>query len=227
MVDYPIIVSLGGSLIVPDKIDTQFLKKFHDIIIKQVGKGLHFLIVTGGGKTCRVYQDAARKVVDLDDEDVDWIGIHVTHLNAQLLRSIFREKAHPKVLTHHSEKEEIPEPIAVAAGWKPGHSTDYDTVMFARLYGNDTLVNLSDVSFVYDKDPDKFKDAKPFKTLSWNDYRKMVGETWVPGDNLPFDPIASKQAHESGIKVVIMNGHNLENFESYLDGNEFEGTIIS
>src|SRR3990167_6145435 len=141
----PTIISLGGSLIVPDDIDHSFLKGFRDIIIKFVGKGFKFLIVTGGGKTTRRYQEAAKKIVPLSDEDLDWIGIHSTHLNGHLIRTIFRDYAHQKVLTHYSEKEEIEEPITVGAGWKPGHSTDFDSVMFAQLYGSDTVVNLSDV----------------------------------------------------------------------------------
>ncbi|OGY25161.1 MAG: hypothetical protein A2Z11_00035 [Candidatus Woykebacteria bacterium RBG_16_43_9] len=222
----PTIISLGGSLIVPDDIDHSFLKGFRDIIIKFVGKGFKFLIVTGGGKTTRRYQEAAKKIVPLSDEDLDWIGIHSTHLNGHLIRTIFRDYAHQKVLTHYSEKEEIEEPITVGAGWKPGHSTDFDSVMFAQLYGSDTVVNLSDVSYVYDKDPNKFADAKPLKKISWDDFRKVVGDVWVPGDNLPFDPIACKKAQETGLKVVIMDGHNLVNFENFLQGKDSEGTVI-
>lgn len=221
------VISLGGSLIVPDEIDHQFLRKFRETVLKYVEKGYRFIIVTGGGKTCRVYQDAARKVTALSNEDVDWIGIHVTHLNGQLLRSIFRDKARLKVLTHYREREDISEPIVIAAGWKPGHSTDFDTISFAKLYNADTVINLTDTSYVYDKDPDKFKDAKPIKHIDWEEFKKIVGDKWSPGDNIPFDPIASSEAHEAGIKVVIMNGHNLENFENYLENKEFEGTVIS
>jgi uridylate kinase len=224
----PTVISLGGSLIVPNGgIDHQFLKDFREIILKFTREGSRFLIVAGGGRTCRHYQDAAKKVVGLAPEDIDWLGIHATHLNGHLLRTIFRGDAHQKVLTHYLEKEEIPESIVVAAGWKPGHSTDYDAVSFAKLYGMDTVINLSDVSYVYDKDPNKFPDAKPQKKMSWEDYRKIVGDTWRPGDNLPFDPIASKLAHEEGIAVVVMSGKNLQNFGNYLEGKDFEGTVIS
>ena len=222
------VISLGGSLIIPDGgPDTTFLKNFRETILKFVGDGHRFFIVTGGGMTTRAYQKAARKIVALPDEDVDWLGIHVTHLNGHLLRTIFRDKAHAKVLTHHNEKEDIPEPITIAAGWKPGHSTDYDAVMFAKLYGSGTVINLSNVPFVYDKDPKKFEDAKALKNVSWADFRKLVGDTWTPGDNLPFDPIASKAAQESNLKVVVMDGQNLQNFENFLDGKNFEGTTIS
>ena len=226
MVSKQVVVSLGGSLIVPDAIDSLFLKEFRQVILKLIGEGFKFWLVAGGGKTCRLYQEAARKVVDLADEDIDWLGIHATHLNAALLRSIFRAEAHHKILTHYDQKEEIPEAVAVVAGWKPGHSTDYDSVMFASLYGIDTVVNLTNTPFVYTKDPKKFPDAEPIRKISWEDFRKIVGTVWTPGSNLPFDPIASKQAHEAGIKVVVMGGRNLENFQAFLAGKEFEGTEI-
>jgi len=222
-----VVLSLGGSLIVPDKIDYSFLKNFRDRVLKFVKNGWHFIVVAGGGQTARVYQDAAKKIGPVSQDDVDWIGIHSTHLNAHLLRTIFREFAHLKILTHYDEKEELPEPIVVAAGWKPGHSTDYDTVMFARLYGIKTVVNLSNIPFVYDKDPNKFPDAKPIKETTWEPFRKIVGDHWTPGDNLPFDPIASKAAHEAGVRVIILDGKNLENFENFLLDKPFQGTVIS
>jgi len=224
----PIVISVGGSLIVPAAgVDHIFLKEFRELLLQFTKQGFTFFIIAGGGKTCRDYQKAAKQVVPLDQEDLDWLGIHTTHLNGHLLRTIFHDIAYPKVLTHHSEKEEISEPVVIAAGWKPGHSTDYDAVAFAKVYDCDSVINLSDINYVYDKDPDKFADAKPLKKISWEDFRKIVGDTWRPGLNAPFDPVASKLAQEAGIKVVVMSGRDLKNFENYLEGKEFEGTIIS
>ncbi|MDP2671656.1 MAG: UMP kinase [bacterium] len=222
------IISLGGSLIYPkDGIDVSFLKKFKALILQFIEKGNRFIIVCGGGAICRHYQQAATEIGLLDHEDIDWLGIHSTHLNAQLIRTIFRDHAHLKLVTHYNEDEPITEPIAVGAGWKPGHSTDYDAIMLAKKYGAKTVINLSNVDQVYDKDPKAFPDAKPIGEISWQDFRKIVGSEWKPGLNAPFDPIASQQAHEAGIKVLIMNGHNLENFKAALEGKDFVGTEIS
>lgn len=224
----PIVISLGGSLVVPDGgIDHSFLKRFKHLIISEVKTGKRFIIIVGGGKTARHYQDAAQKVGELDKEDVDWLGIHSTHLNAQLVRTILREYAHLKIITHFDEIEEFKEPIMVAAGWKPGHSTDYDAVLHAKNHGADTVVNLSNIDYVFDSDPKKNPDAKPLKEIGWSDFRKMVGDTWNPGSNHPFDPIASKAAQEAGLKVIVMDGKDLDNFQNFLDGKEFEGTTIS
>ena len=224
----PIVISLGGSLVVPNGgINHIFLKHFKNLIISEVQRDKRFIIVVGGGKTARHYQEAAQKVGKLDREDVDWLGIHSTHLNAQLVRTILREYAHPKIITHFDETEEFKEPVMVAAGWKPGHSTDYDTVLHAKNHGADTVVNLSNIDYVFDSDPKKNPDAKPLKEINWADFRKMVGDTWNPGANHPFDPIASKEAERVGLNVVVMDGNDLDNFQKFLDGEEFEGTTIS
>lgn len=227
MITKQTVVSLGGSLIVPENIDTIFLKKFHETIVGHLENGARFFIITGGGKTARHYQQAANEITTLTRDDLDWLGIHTTRLNAHLIRTIFRDDAHKVIITNPKVKETITEKIAVAAGWRPGWSTDYISVQIAKNYGADTVVNLSNIDFVYTKDPKKFPDAKRIKEISWVDFRKIVGDTWDPGLSMPFDPIASKLAHKNGIKVVIINGRNLANFNNFLNGKPFAGTIIS
>jgi uridylate kinase len=113
----------------------------------------------------------------------------------------------------------------VGAGWKPGWSTDYDAVLICKDYGVKTIVNLSNINKVYDKDPKIFKEAKPIDRISWDDFRKIVGNKWVPGMNIPFDPIAALKAQGLGLKVVLI-GRDFENIRKYFDGEEFIGTII-
>ena len=91
-----IVISLGGSIIVPGKIQVDFLKQFKEFILKFIKKDYRFIIVAGGGKICREYQDAAGKISSLNNEDKDWLGIHTTRLNAHLLRTIFKKEAYPE-----------------------------------------------------------------------------------------------------------------------------------
>ncbi|MCX6814123.1 MAG: UMP kinase [Candidatus Aenigmarchaeota archaeon] len=222
-----VIISLGGSIIIPEEIDVQFLKKFRSLILRQVKKGQRFIIIVGGGKTCRKYQNAAKEITKPTHKDLDWIGIHTTRLNAHLLRTIFREIAHPAVIRHYNEKIRTRKNVIIAAGWKPGHSTDYDATMWAKNFKSQTVLNLSNIDYVYTGDPKKEKSAKPIEKISWKDFRKLVGNKWDPGLNSPFDPVASGKAQKLGIKVVIMNGRNLKNLENFLNGKKFSGTVIS
>lgn len=224
------VLSLGGSLVVPEGgVDTDFLSQFHNFIRHQVSeKKRRFFIVVGGGSITRHYQKAASSVrgQDLTDSDADWLGVHATRLNAQLVRTVFQDIADPRVIKHYEVILKIDAPVAIAAGWKPGWSTDYCAVTLCQDYGMREVINMTNVDQVYTKDPKKYSDAKPLKNASWKDYRKMVGPSWHPGMNAPFDPIASKLAEEFAITVKILNGKNFDNLKRALDNEEFAGTTI-
>ena len=83
------VLSLGGSLIVPDEIDYKFVKKFKSLIEKKVADGNKFIIVCGGGGLNRKYNEAAKKIRKLTNDELDWIGIHATRYNAQLVKILF------------------------------------------------------------------------------------------------------------------------------------------
>ena len=53
-----VVISLGGSLIVPDKIDVSFVKDFVALIKNKVSQGHKFGIICGGGHVAREYRDA-------------------------------------------------------------------------------------------------------------------------------------------------------------------------
>jgi uridylate kinase len=220
-------VSVGGSLIVPDEIDTTFLTNFRELILKKTGDGLSFFIITGGGKTARRYQDAAQAVYrNLDGDDLDWLGIHSTRLNAHLFRTLFAEQAQAKIIKNPTRRVAGRSSVIIGAGWKPGWSTDYCAVMAAKQLGAKKLVNLSNIDYVYDKDPKKFSDAIKIEQSNWADFRKLIPDHWDPGLSSPFDPIAAKEAESLGLEVAIINGNKLNEFENYLSEKPFVGTII-
>lgn len=225
-----IILSVGGSLVSPNGgVNTPFLKKLNQFVRKHVKKGRRFFIVVGGGKTARHYRDAGKAVVgELTNEDLDWLGIHATRLNGHLLRTIFKDIAHPRIITNYDHKIALlKEPVIIGAGWKPGWSTDYDAVVLAHDYKASAIINLSNIDYVYDKDPAKYKDAKQIKKTTWDFFETVVGNTWVPGINAPFDPVASQLAKKLGITVIVANGTDFKNLANILNGEHFRGTVIT
>ncbi len=226
-----IVFSVGGSLIVPNGgIDTGFLIKFNKFIRARLAekKNRQFFLIVGGGSTTRHYQNAAGGVIGsrLTHDDLDWLGIHATRLNAHLIRTIFRDIAHPYILKHYEVIRKVEEPVVVGSGWKPGWSTDYCSIMACQDYNVKTVVNLSNVNQIYDKDPNKFKDAKPINKISWKELKKLIGEKWIPGMHAPFDPIAAKKAQDLKVKVIVINGNNFENLEKCFACKKFTGTVI-
>jgi uridylate kinase len=224
------VLSLGGSLVVPHGgIDIQFLIDFNAFIRDQISsKKRRFFITVGGGGTTRHYQKAANEVrtEHVDNVDLDWLGLHATRLNAQLVRTIFRDIADPRVIKHYEVILKIDKPVAVAAGWKPGWSTDYCAITLCQDYNIPQAINLTNIDHVYTEDPRNNPNAKPLEDITWQKYRGMVGDVWTPGMNAPFDPIASKLAQDTGITVKILNGKNLDNLAKALDDQAFVGTTI-
>lgn len=210
-----IVMSLGGSLINPKEVDVAFLKKFRKFVLDSKER---FIVVCGGGYLARKYMNAARKV---SDRNPDWFGIQATWMHANLLWSLF--ELPPRAVFMKPEKVRFSK-IICAAGWKPGVSTDYDAVLWAELYNVDTVYNLTNVDYVYDRDP-KREGAEPFPRLSWKEYDKLIGP-WKSGLHAPFDPVAAKRAEKSRIRVVTLDGRKLNNLRKALAQQKFVGTVI-
>lgn len=226
----PIVLSVGGSLLVPNGgVDTTFLSTLNEFIRKHVAQGRRFFMVIGGGKLARTYRDAGKEVVGtLTEEDLDWLGIHATRMNAHLVRTVFQDIAHPRIIENYDNKlSDWSEPVVIGAGWKPGWSTDYDAVLLARDYGAKQIVNMSNVAWVYDSDPRTNPNAKKLERVKWEDMAAIVGTKWSPGKNTPFDPIAAQMAASCKLTVIVTDGSNFENLDKIVSGKEeFEGTVI-
>jgi len=225
------ILSLGGSLIIPNGgIDIKFLQQFEKFIRKKVAQGCRFFIVTGGGATARHYIKAATDISakNVSDEDKDWLGIHSSRLNGHLLRTVFKDIAYDYLIKHYDliDKKVVNVPVVIGVGWRPGWSTDYDAVLLAQDYSINTVINLTRIKMVYDKDPVKYKNAKAITNISWEEMISIVGKEWKPGLNAPFDPVAAQLAKKIDLKVIVCDGRNLNNLDNILEGKKFIGTTI-
>jgi uridylate kinase len=214
---------------VPDQIDTAFLGKLKTLVDTHTAHGRRFIIIAGGGKTARRYQDAAAAVSELTNDDLDWMGIHATRLNGHLLRTIFRDTAHYEMLTNPDTIADVPgEPkVIIASGYRPGSSTDLRAVQIAKLTGASKLINLSNIDYVYTADPKQNPDAERIEDISWSDFRALIPSEWDPGLSAPFDPVAAKAADEANLEVAIINGNHETALNDYLEEKDFVGTKIA
>lgn len=219
-----IIISLGGSLVAPNEIDIKFLKSFSKNLRKYFNK-YRFFILVGGGKTARNYQKALLEF-KANSTDRDWIGIDASKLNAQVVKHVFNKHSFSEIITNPNKKIKTTKKVVVGAGWKPGWSTDYCAVLAAKTNGIKKIINLTNIDYVYEKDPKKYPNAKPLKQVGWREFCKIVGSKWSPGLSMPFDPRASKLAKQLKLKVAIINGKNLKSLDNFLNNKPFRGTII-
>lgn len=227
------VFDLGGSLLYKrGSLDIPFLSRFTQFIASYKSLG-RVAIVIGGGKICRDYQNAARRVLGDSalnlDRELDWIGVASTKLNASLLKALLSAIAYPHVLeSPHAKIEELGTyNVFLFSGWKPGWSTDYVSVLVAKRFGVDTVLSLSNIKGVYRKEGEHIKRGDVISTLTWVEYERMIDSQWHPGMKVPLDPVATKKAKEEGLRVVVMSGKSFSNLSRFLSGKSFMGTVIS
>ena len=226
------VLSLGGSIVAPDSPDPEFLASFRAFVADYLAASpeRRLILVVGGGGPARTWQKAYRAALEsaapLSDEAQDWIGIAATRLNAQLVAGVLSEFCADPVVTDPSAEFAFTGRVLVAAGWKPGFSTDFDAVVLAERFGARKVLNLSNIAKVYTADPRTDPSAQPIDSIGWKEFRALVGEGWTPGKNLPFDPVATKKAASLGLVVICAAGRDLDNLEKILGDQPFIGTVI-
>jgi uridylate kinase len=219
-----VVISLGGSIIVPNKVDYSYLLRFKKTVSSFYKKN-KLVIITGGGSTARKYMDLKR----FDYKTKSLIGIASTKLNARLVSGVF------------NKKEEIPENvkdvknalkksnlvICGALGMKPNSTTDGNAAEIANEINADLFINMTDIKGLYDKDPIKYKNARYIPKISFKEFKKITGKIkFKAGQHFVLDQFAAKLIAKNKIKTVIIN-QNLANLKKTLNGRKFVGTVIS
>lgn len=220
-----IVISLGGSVIVPDKVDLKYLNSFRDMI-RRISKKNKTIIVTGGGKTARTYISALEKD-SLDKRTISYIGIFATRLNAKLLASVLKIKRVPstekelKILDKHQRII-----VTGALGFHPNMTSDGTAAEAAMHLKADLFINITNVNGLYTKDPRKYKDAKHIKDISFKDFYDITKKIkFKAGQHFVLDQRAAEIIYKHKIKTGIVN-RNIKNIEKLINNKEFDGTMI-
>ena len=222
-------MGLGGSLVVPDKIDVDYLRDFRAFLLDFLtsNEEQRFVLVIGGGSPARAYQAALKTVYpEVSDDELDWTGIFATRLNARMVKAALGDYCIEPVVEDPSSIRRFSGRVLVAAGWKPGFSTDFDAVILAEGLQANTVINMTDIDQIYTDDPKTNPSAQPIGRITWSEYTRIIGSEWIPGKNAPFDPVATKRASEIGLTVISAHGKKLVNLKQILTGADYVGTTI-
>ncbi len=219
-----IVISLGGSMIVPGEVDHEYLRSLKELIL-ELQDNYQFIIVCGGGKTARKYINSADQL-GLSDEEKDLLGISCTRLNAQLTGFYLKGLSRKDIIQDPTKPVQFDETVMLAGGFMPGNTTDKVAVMLAQTYNIKKVLNITNINYVYSMDPKKNPDASPIEKMTWKDYLEIIGTEHKPGKNTPFDPVASRQAMENNISVCVLDGSDLQNIRECILGRKFKGTAI-
>lgn len=222
-----LVISLGGSLIVPEDVDLVFLKRFA-AFAKKVSKEYKVIIVTGGGRTARKYIAKAREAGFAEDY-LSLVGIESTRLNAALVAGFF-QKFHlvPEsfaAVDRQLKRERIV--VCGALGFMPEMTSDGDAALLARHVRADLFLNLTNVDGLYTKDP-KESGAFLIPKISYKDFMlRMHKISFKPGQHFVLDHKAAHIIQKQHMKTIILNGKNLNNAWNCLRGKKFIGTTIA
>lgn len=221
------VVSVGGSLLVSETgPDLERIRAIADTINRLASAGYKFALVVGGGKICRSYLAAAEQL-NHNNSLLDELGIAVTRVNAMLFLQAI-PNAFPKVITSLQELDEVlaQNQIPVLGGLLPGFTTDAVAVLVAERL-NGTFVNLSNVDGVFSSDPATNKKARLYRELSFERLFDLAANAETkPGQHCVIDVPASLILKRSQIPAIFVNGNNMENFESAVKGQPFNGTVV-
>lgn len=222
-----VVISLGGSLIVPDKIDHKFLAKFKEVIKKNLNK-YRFVVVCGGGSVARKYISALKEN-KASEKIQGMVGISVTRLNARFLTYFFGKDANEgiphdmKQVANLLKKNEI-----VFCGALRYHENETSDGTAAKLanYFKTEFINLTNVPGLYNKNPKKFKNAKFIPEISAEALHKIINKIkYHPGQHFVIDQNAIKIIKDNKIKTYIL-GKELKNLDNLLNNKKFKGTIV-
>jgi uridylate kinase len=223
-----IVFDIGGSVICPKGVpDINYVRRLSKFLISMKKKNA-IIVVTGGGRMTKEYIRATRKLGP-SEPLLDRIGILGTRMNAMVLVAGLGKHAYPKVVEHKEDLEHgiSSKKIVVLGGTIPGQTTDAVAVAAAQFFRADMLVIGTNVKGVYDKDPKKYRNAKMISKITPKQIYSMVKvKKHMAGPLTVMDQIAARLLERTKTRTVFLDGRNLKNIKSALEGKKFVGTLI-
>ena len=212
-----IVITIGGSIIIKD----HNYKKFMDYaeVLRDLTDENEIFVVVGGGKTARDYIEIAR-ALGSSEALCDDIGIEVTRLNAKLLIAALGDYAYPEVPQNFREALQFAstKKIVVMGGTEPAHSTDAVGSILAEFVGAELLINATSVNGLYNKDPNKYSDAKMYNEIKPSKMIDLISTKDIKAGTYEFfDMTAIQIIKRSRIKTVILNGGDANNIKTAIN----------
>ncbi len=223
-----VVVSLGGSVLVPDEDDARAIDGLVTLL-RSVSRKVKLFAVTGGGRVARYYIETGR-ALGVPERRLDELGIGITRMNARLLGAALKGVANREPATSYAEAARLARhyPVVLMAGTRPGHTTDRVSASLARFVRAARIVNATSVDGVYTTDPRKDPAARRLDRISFEDLVRITGEGHrAAGPSMVFDPVAARVLARDRIPLSVVRGRDLASLEAAILGHSFQGTLVS
>jgi len=223
-----VVVSLGGSVLVPGDDDARYLRELANLL-RDLASRVTLFVVTGGGRVARYYIETGRSL-GIREGMLDEFGIAVTRLNARLLAAVLGPSANREPARTYAEAARLAKGrrIVIMAGTRPGHTTDRVSASLARFVHADRIVNATSVDGVYSADPKEDPRAKLLDRIRFEDLVALSGRGHeAAGPNVVFDPIAARALARDRIPLGVVHGRDLRALRAAVLGEPFHGTLVA
>ena len=227
-----ILLKLSGESLMneSENINKEKTKEIAELIKRVHDMGINIGIVVGGGNFFR-----GRSHQDMEAINADSMGMLGTTMNALALRDAFTKVNLENVIfspfdfhelienqTEEELKEKYKKGTVVIFSGGTGHigcSTDTAASMKAIMIGADVIIKLTNVDGVYDKDPNKYQDAKMYKTLT---HQQVIDNPEIK----VMDLACIKDCQKENKDILVINFNDKENLIKVLKGEKI-GTVIT
>ena len=222
------VISLGGSLIVPEKVDFKFLKSFVKTLRKHYNNW-KFVIVCGGGSIARKYIEVLKREHRASEKELSLAGIRVTRLNALLLMELFGKEANDTLpTTMKSVKNDLHKnnvAICGALRYAPESTSDGTAAKLAHFLKSE-FINMTNVKGLFSDNPITNQKAKFIPYETWKQFEsRALRRKYHSGQHFVLDQKAATMIHKDKIKTYII-GKDVKNIDKILKGKKFIGTLI-
>ena len=226
-----ILLKISGEVLAGGKgmgIDYDTVLNICSAVKECVDMGVEVGLVVGGGNFWR-----GRSSGDMDRTRADHIGMLATVMNSLALADALEHLKGPVRVQTAIAMQQIAEPyirnravrhlekgrvvIFGCGTGNPFFTTDTAAALRALEIDADIMFKATNVDGVYDKDPNKFEDAKKYDTLSFDEI--------LSHDLRVMDGTAASLCRDNSIPILVFNLDDPQNIVKAIKG-ENVGTVV-
>ncbi len=228
-----ILLKLSGEALMGDRqygIDPARLAEYAKEIKKIVDKGVEVAIVIGGGN---IFRGVAGASNGIDRVQADYMGMLATVINGLALQSALEDAGIKTRLLTAIKMEQVAEPfikrravrhlekgrVVIFGGGtgNPYFTTDTAAVLRAIEINANAILKGTRVDGIYTSDPEKFKDAIKFDSITYKDVMSKGLKV--------MDMTAFTLSQENDLPIVVFDMNTKGNLEKLVSGENI-GTKV-
>ncbi len=228
-----ILLKLSGEALMGDRqygIDPARLAEYASEIKKIVDKGIEVAIVIGGGN---IFRGVAGASNGIDRVQADYMGMLATVINGLALQSALEDEEIKTRLLTAIKMEQVAEPfikrravrhlekgrVVIFGGGtgNPYFTTDTAAVLRAIEVNADVILKGTRVDGIYTSDPEKFKDAIKFDSITYKDVMSKGLKV--------MDMTAFALSQENNLPIIVFDMNTKGNLEKVISGENI-GTKV-